>query len=552
MSEKTKQIRNIILYLIPGIFLLLGAKLGLIYYVQTDDFEMNNISWGGSSGVPNEHIVFIKSILGRLFKELYEINSKHNWFGLYYLFIVLAITYAFLMVFKRHTSISIAVIIAFICEIIIVSWLTFTTLAYLCSLVGVLILSEIEKEMSLKAYILMGVATTFFFVSSFAIRDDSFKSGCLLLLPLIWFALKKQNIKVLTCIVICIVLGIGLVNVYEKKSYGSKLWQDYLRFNSARSANVDFPIDKYDDNEELYKSVNLSENDVICLKGWLLGDKVVFSEDVLNKIAKDCTKGTRYNYTPVGILKQLISLPIAIIYLIILTPLAVLFIVWSDKNRYIQILQFLFTAGSIGVLFVINRPLERVIVPLAFMGIISILYMFIKENTGNSIYNLKRVMVVSVMVTFLVMISYMTGSFSINKARGFANKYDEEREYIWNNRDKCFVVESMETISQFNPVTKINDNDSYENTLDVGHWEIYNDVYYEKVEKFNLKYRDRLYIDFVENDNVYFLFSYCKKNRIVKRITNFIEEHTGRKIKTNVIKQFDKSGDVLYKFEYDD
>ena len=88
MNKNIKKFSRIILELIPLCIVVLGYLLGRIYFIQSDDYEMNYIAGGGLHGKPDEHLIFIKSIYGYITKNLYSVFHNVNWFGIGYLFVL--------------------------------------------------------------------------------------------------------------------------------------------------------------------------------------------------------------------------------------------------------------------------------------------------------------------------------------------------------------------------------------------------------------------------------------------------------------------------------
>ena len=548
INEKNKNVN--ILFVIPLIVLMIGIKCNMIYYVQSDDYWMNNISWGGFSGNPSEHIVFVKCIIGHFLKALYNIYSYPNWYGLYYLCIGLLCVYVVMLVLKKYVSFQVSVFVACFLEVLILLWLTFTVLAYMCTLIAVMVLFSIEESNTKKNKFSKYLVACFLMINAYILRDDAFFTGILLIVPLIIFEIKSKIKALLLFAIICI-LGISGISICEKLTYGSEIWKNYKDYNSLRSANVDFPIDEYEDNKNLYDRIGMSKNDVNCLKNWIFADKDVFSEENLREIAKNTKVCTRYNYNPISIILKMKEYPIAIIYAFLFLVLSLCFVKTSNNARKLQILQLLFMFGAIGALFVINRPVDRVIVPMGIVGTLSVYYMHIKENTNSLEYG-KLIVPIICAVSSIMLVTGICMYATYIKKSNWDSNYEEEREYIWNHTDTLFVVERMHPYTQHQPVTKVNRTKPFLNMMDIGHWRIYNDDYYQIVEKYNLKYKENILLDLVENDNVLFLYEHQNDANAQKMVKTFLEEHTGRKIKVNIIKKFAKTDDILYKFEYDD
>lgn len=535
--------------ILPFLIMMLGCIFDWIYYIQSDDYEINYISMGGISGEPNEHIVFIKSILGYVLKGLYNIYSGINWFGLVYLLLILICVYILFFIFKKYIKFCYALMISIIVEVVVLCWLTFTVIAYLCIVTAGLLFMEmlLGKEKNLKTDILSGGGTVFLFMCGFVIREDAFKSGLILLIPFLVFFIgnirKKVGIIVALLSLVCI---IGIFGI-EEKAYESDVWQNYKEYNSLRAATTDFPINDYDDCKTEYAELNISRNDYNGLQNWIFADKEVFSVKTLQKISDNTKIENKYE---LNIFKVVIEMLMTKEFWIFIM-FSVLMIYLSEKHRKYQVIESLFTLGVVAILFVINRALLRVYVPIYLVGILCMLYVYIKDCYKSTINKKKKL--IQVLLVFIMLMPTLAYSFmaynNVKVKEERKIQYAQEREYVHKNQDKFFVVSTMIDLMQYQPVLKISESEPFINVRDVGHWSMYNDTYYKQAELYKFKEKDRLLMNIAENDNFVYIHN-TTHSMFPEIIKQYIEEHSGKKIGAEKIYEFKNTGDVVYKFFY--
>ena len=526
---------------------VLGYLLGRIYFIQSDDYEMNYIAGGGLHGKPDEHLIFIKSIYGYITKNLYSVFHNVNWFGIGYLFVLVLCTYLILHVLKKQTKFIYAWFIAIAIEIIVLCWLTFTVIAYVCVLTAFLLLSQITGETNKKHKIIYGVIIALMFVCSWIFRQNAFVSGVILLMPLGWFMLKKSHKKYIFMICIIVLLGITFVEGVESFTYNDDMWKEYKEFNVCRSQMVDYPIATYDENKDMYAKLDLSKNDYECLTNWIFADKDVYSVEVLNSISSQMKIKEKYEINPVNIFKGMVAIKECWIFLAIATILIVL----SKKNRKYQIVQGLFMFMVLGILFVIGRVITRVYVFPFVMGIVAIGYMKLKDISCTS-WKKRKIGLILIAGGVIATLGLYLNSLNkyTNSIKQREEIYKPERQYIAYNKKQFFTVSRLVNIMPYKDISKTNEKEKMDNILSTGDWQIYNNTYWKKAQKYKFKYKNRLLIDIVDNNFRYLAYKNDGEKRL-ELIHNYLEEHTGKTIGVRVIKEFENTGDKLYEFYYE-
>lgn len=528
---------------IPALLIVLGCFFKCIYYIQSDDYEMNIISMGGVSGKPDEHLIFIKAVLGYILKSFYNLNNNINWYGVFYLLTIILCIYTIFFVIKKYINYVWALIVTILIEIVILSWLTFTVLAYFCIFAAIIKLCDFcgEKEKKNKIFNLFVII--FEIIIAYLLRVDSFYSGILLIVPMILCFIKRKDIKIISVVsLVSIILIVG-VNIIESNAYESELWQKYKTYNYLRSQVSDFPINDYETHKDEYEKLNLSENDYNCLKGWRFSDNIVFSPEVLREVVNNKEFNVRYNVNFIDLVKNITGNKE--FWLFLCTYLCLLVI--SNKKKY-QVFQMIFVYGLVAVLFFINRGLLRVYVAIYAVGFLAMLCIYTKNKekrlNKEKIFIYFIFIIIASLSTLYIRMDYK----NITDKRTKEKIYASEVKYINNNIDKFFVIDRMTSIMENKSILDMKFGTEFVNVLDLGHWSIYNDTYYMQAEKYKFTYVERLYLNLVYNDNFYYICNNSINNEVIdKYLMTFLNEHIDKELVVEKIAEFEDSGDIVYK-----
>lgn len=546
MKERVFSIIIKLRYVIPLAIIVLGCKLKLFYYIQTDDYTMNYISRGVISGNADEHLVFIKVVLGYLFKQLNNLFDSINWFGIFYLLLILGCTYILMRELEKVTSCALSLIICIIVEMGFLCWLSFTALAYLCILTTIIVLLSFSNNNdSIVKYIIKIVISVFFICLGYAIRADACFTGILLLVPLLLAFLKKNNIKSLIIIALLSTISMLAISTVEKQSYSSQLWKNYKEYNTSRSSVLDYPVNSYNTDVGAYKKIGYSKNDYECLSNWIFADKNVFSKKNLDYIKKRSNIHNRYNLNPIRIAKEMIKRKEILLLCIIMA----FFFIITRKKKNIAI-QSIFSLGAIILLFIINRPVLRVCAIICLLSFFSLFYIYLREN---EIVNIKKKEIVS--ITVILAIAILTLGLHTKMLIDYGNarksnlyRFNEEIEYINNHIDKVFVVEKIYMLLQNEDILSIKKDKTYNNLMDLGDWTIYNNTYYQQTIKNNIRYNNRLLLSLIDNEKMVFIKSSNSSKDVLRMVSTYLYEHTSKVVTTKRLKVFPKSGDEMYVF----
>lgn len=541
MKERIKKrytisIGRVVYHTAPVILVMLFEILGLLNYNMADDYIMNTISAGFNTGNPNEHIVFINGIYGVVVKCMYKFIPEINWFGVGYIITMLLCIYCLMMVISKKKDGYIPLIVVVIIETVSLLWMTFTVIAYLCVVTGIIILADVnfDCKQNNRYKIKMVIALLVEFLG-ITFRADAFFSGIILCVPLLVWFINKKNAKKYLFFFMMLVLLFVLSKVTDNVINDSRTMKEYKSYNTARSNVLDFPMKG---NKEIN---GISETDYKLLEKWVLSDKEVFSESLFKDISKQMNITEKYNFNFINIVIQMLKLKECWFFLCIIIILLI-----QNKNSYkYYVVQAIVTYGIVAATFFRNRPAHRVIVPLFVIGTTCELYYYFKNETNVNRVN-KTVLRVLIVILPLIAL-YFKMEYGIYKENTDINRrYAEVKEFVQNDKGTLYLTSELGNLLYHNSIVDTKTDYVYDNIIGLGDWNIYNDVYYSVVRKYNLTDDDRLIIDLVCDSNIKCILK--ESDDIVELLKKHIEEQTGKNVEYKITKRFNKSGTAIYEY----
>ena len=189
-----------------------------------------------------------------------------------YLVTMLLCIYVLKNIFDKKVNKYISLLAAIILEMVILTWMTFTVLAYLCVITGIIVFLQANydygqvQNIKNKSNIILAVVIE---ALGIIFRIDAFVTGIIVCIPLLVCLISKKNIKTYLIFGGTIIILLVGFKVENNLINSSSTMKEYLNYNNARSNVLDFPMKSYDD---LDKKI-ISENDYKLLEGWILSDK---------------------------------------------------------------------------------------------------------------------------------------------------------------------------------------------------------------------------------------------------------------------------------------
>lgn len=493
---------------------LIGSKF------QTNDDTAFAMLAEGAYGDCHGQLIFMNIIWGKLLVFLYSLVPTVKWYvilqliGLFAAFF--SVTY---IIYKRFgTAIGTAVntfVLVFFGYHSYVSF-QFTKTAAFAAAAGIVLIFyalECTENNSLRRFqSLIGCGLVIF---SSLVRFESMAMTAVIMagigfIKLIEFFKDgfKKNFKeivkyvVIFALTFSIPLGTYMVNSYYY-SMNDKI-VDIMEFNTYRSALWDKGFPKYDENEELYESMDLSEEDVSYFAyTWNMDTNKLTTEmmkelvDAKEKVTVDGDFFKDFFEVESNLLRQSFLFPVFL-------AVAVLAVISNRKNIWLALYQFgavillnlyLFYAGRIG--------LDRVDMGMWFACIITQLCIAKKLDThGHTKKYLACVMAFLTMFSIFDFAPYINDAKVHNEKardlRGFYQMLSDDKEHFY----ACTVnLDSLnECIGGSYTFWDVAEKNSGENIYYLGGWDCYIPVSMNKLKNYGIK---NIYKNCINNQDIY-------------------------------------------------
>ena len=291
MKELLLKKRNRI---IPFGICAIYAILTIIYhhtaFEVNDDEAMNLIAVGAYGESVSQYLVFQSVLYGYIVRAFMLFFPEFNWYLVGHLLFNFYATYCICFIITEK----IGVYRGCFCTVIINTFMYLTlygNITYTRSAVWYEIVACILIVTSLQPLKWGRLVSGFILMlASMMTRFDSFimilpfAALFVLVMAINTFKDKKRVLRILVELAIPLMTLMIFVKGVEYLAYNTEEWQEYHRFNVARSELLDYGMASYDDAKKDYKEIGLSENDYIMLKSWLFNDPDFYNTDRLEKI----------------------------------------------------------------------------------------------------------------------------------------------------------------------------------------------------------------------------------------------------------------------------
>lgn len=272
------------------------------YFETNDDSTMYELT-GGAKGSYDSRLIFIHVIPGAILRFLYEVCPGIQWYTvLQYAVVFCAFTaLAYVCLNRFRTSAAILVFGTLYGYFAYQGFISiqFSKTAGFAACAGIfLMFYALEKKQGVSLPLLSGIALALAggwyrnkeFVLCAALMSGI---GIYALLHLEWKDKKRLRRTVAVYLgsfaLLFLVFAGGLV--LDKAVYAKhQAFADYLAFNDLRSDLLDYGMPSYDEHQEVYESLGLSQNDVELFRSSNFADPEVFDREVLETLEAICSR----------------------------------------------------------------------------------------------------------------------------------------------------------------------------------------------------------------------------------------------------------------------
>ena len=545
------------LMIVAGINVLAFAVVNLIFdikYEQVDDFIIYNL-YSGLDGTYNVHGIYIHPalcfILGLFFRILPMVNW-HTMFLLAMQFICFTII-GTLIIRKSNSKISYILYVLFVsvCYTSLLQLIQYTSVAALLILTAFFVMMNyIERAKHGKKYIIcyaiiftLGIMTR---MQSLMIIAPFF--ALYFAYNLILFIRKKvEKEKIIKIVKNNLLFGILTVVVYVSNYifYNNEIYKNYDEFNGLRTILHDNVYVSYEENKEIFDEIGWSENDHYLFYTFNFGDENVYSKENLQKIVDyKKSQGDLYNYEFKldNIVNDLIDqMRNTNPYICIMFLGSFLVAIYTNnKNRGYIISIFLVTLAVNCIFIVINRSMQRVVIPEYILGIAMFLYLIrYREKPDNEKSNMAKAISVFIIVITVI---FAGGAYQFNYHLEDYSNYKEVIEYTNSHKENVYLytVPSLQYRYLTYSVYEMPPEGAFSNLRVMGGWDMYTQNYYDFKDRYGL---DGTFLDLLK-ENVYLIdgdvtWSGNYYEDYKKHIILFIKEHYDVDVSYELVETFD-------------
>ena len=310
-SVPERQAKRLFLLLAAGQVLLLGLILLLcnIKYEVSDDFIMEMVASGVYTGQPDSHIMFSNVLLGWILTLFYRIPSNISWYFwgqmLLCLGSYLAITYVLTHSLQPGAAVFTTLVLTAFTARDLYILPQFTKTAIAASMGGLMLLIwAVFHRKGWKLSLLGGILA----LLGALVRQKAFYiavafAGILVLYESIRvLRSEKWNIREILlrawipgAVLLAVVFGCGIVDNF---SYTADSDYSYYRaFTKTRAQILDYTWLTYEECQQDFEAMGLSENDYNMILGWDFADPEVFSLERMEQV-RDIIEAHRENQHP--------------------------------------------------------------------------------------------------------------------------------------------------------------------------------------------------------------------------------------------------------------
>lgn len=282
-SEK-KISKLIISFLLSFVFVIL---VGVPVYETNDDQGMTFLALGTYDGY-DEHLVFVNTIIGFVIKGLMTVVPSISWYPVLEAFIIFVsiwiIVYEIISISKIQ-FLKITLLSLFFLGFGVSFWysLQFTEVAGMSTISGTILLVNSWKKKNENWVIGMFIGGLLMLVGA-CYRFECFEIslGSMSIFLLYRFLNKTVSIHSLILVghlALIVIISFGLKHWNNSYYQGDSEWNYYSQFNYYRAMLTDYGFPDYKENEDVYKSLNISEEDLNMFFGWNFADPDIFNLD---------------------------------------------------------------------------------------------------------------------------------------------------------------------------------------------------------------------------------------------------------------------------------
>ena len=584
MLEKLKKFRNSNLFIVILINLIIFGLVNIMFdikYEQVDDFIIYNL-YSGLDGTYNIHGIYIHPLICMLLSMLFRIIPQINWHTIFLLSMqFICFTIIGNRILKKHKnpiSIIMYIVFAGVFYTTLLLLIQYTSVAALLILTAFFIIvdefesrkesqkenreisvgkneenTQEEKKQNKKSIILASIL--------FAIGIMTRMQSLMIIAPffllyaiynlIIWEKKKVTNQELLRLVKQYLVIGIITIIVYISNIIiyqSDDLYKEYMEYNDIRAVLHDMSYTNYEENKEIFDEIGWSKNDHYLFYTFNFGDENVYSKENLQKILD--YKMSKNDYYNLNLNRKEVTDKLTDEITNINTYICLLFIVIfivaliTNKEKTSLTIFIAITTIGMNILFIVlNRSMQRVIIPEYILGTALLIYftkLKVKKERQEEISKARNQVIALAII--IITIIFAGSRYEFNYSLEDYKQYQDIIEYTNNHKENVYLytVPSLQYRYLSYSVYQMPPKGAFSNLRVMGGWDMFTKNYYDFKERYDL---EGTFLDLLK-ENVYLIdgdviWSGNYYHNYIDKIVLFIKENYNMDVQYEKIEEFD-------------
>lgn len=266
---------------IPLFIVVLYRYLYGYIYHAVDDVTINY-------SILNKEYMLLPYMGIILTKILVILQSLFSNINIFFVFLVSAysISFSCLLYLLRDRKYKMVLwIIVLVIEFALLKYFTYSVVAYLLSISGIFLLYKEENIVFPIMLIFIGIS----------LRVQIISSLLALCLAIIIFELIRNKKVKRTAILISTIFVVSLTNWLFIQS--NDVEKSYIEWNEKSTLIRDYPAIDYSEKKESLDKIGITENTLVSHNSWILSEKQIFSNELLDNLDKVRSVSEKYNFS---------------------------------------------------------------------------------------------------------------------------------------------------------------------------------------------------------------------------------------------------------------
>ena len=583
MLEKLKKFKNSNLFIVILINLIIFGLVNIMFdikYEQVDDFIIYNL-YSGLDGTYNIHGIYIHPLICMLLSMLFRIIPQINWHTIFLLSMqFICFTIIGNRILKKHKnpiSIIMYIVFAGVFYTTLLLLIQYTSVAALLILTAFFIIvdefesrkeekenreisvgkneenTQEEKKQNKKSIILASIL--------FAIGIMTRMQSLMIIAPffllyaiynlIIWEKKKVTNQELLRLVKQYLVIGIITIIVYISNIIiyqSDDLYKEYMEYNDIRAVLHDMSYTNYEENKEIFDEIGWSKNDHYLFYTFNFGDENVYSKENLQKILD--YKMSKNDYYNLNLNRKEVTDKLTDEITNINTYICLLFIVIfivaliTNKEKTSLTIFIAITTIGMNILFIVlNRSMQRVIIPEYILGTALLIYftkLKVKKERQEEISKARNQVIALAII--IITIIFAGSRYEFNYSLEDYKQYQDIIEYTNNHKENVYLytVPSLQYRYLSYSVYQMPPKGAFSNLRVMGGWDMFTKNYYDFKERYDL---EGTFLDLLK-ENVYLIdgdvsWSGNYYHNYIDKIVLFIKENYNMDVQYEKIEEFD-------------